>query len=511
MVKKAMTAVVFLLVLVSGGYGQPDESTAFCLNTLNLSKVSPSILAYKPAPESATARLSLSHPYADLSEIPSLSQSEWEYPREPLPYRLGTAIAEVVGINILVWSVGQYALGNEAGAHSYINLDTMRDNLTYWFEWDPNHFTTNFFAHPYHGSLYFNAGRSNGLDFWASGFTAFMGSFMWEMVMEHHRPSVNDLIMTSTGGMFLGEALFRFSNLVLDDSATGWNRTWREIVGTLLNPIGGINRLIHGDMFKTSSYHNHIKAPLFLTLYWTGSFTNDNVSTEDAKASPGLEALFVYGDAFKDAETRKPLDYFPLQFLARRTSGQLYFSIYAYGLLGGKELKAREGQRHLLGLFQHYDYIYNESIRLGGTSICPGIISQFQLSPQVQLTVLAHLGWMVLGASTNEYVGSGAGSSAAGIDYNYGMGYVGKLDLALELNKYGMFLFRWAHYKLYTLEGVDGTDRLNLFQGRYLLPVWKKLRLGLKFTQYRRNSHYDIFPDVKQRLFALESLIAWRF
>jgi hypothetical protein len=511
MVKKAIMVVVLLMVLVLGNYAQTGEAPTSYPDNLNLGRVSPSVLAFKPTPGSATSRLSLFHPYTGQNETPSFSRSEWEYPEDPYPYRLGTAIAEVVGVNVFVWGFGQYVMDNEGGAHSYINLDTMRDNLTYWFEWDPNHFATNFFAHPYHGSLYFNAGRSNGLDFWASGFTAFMGSFMWEMVMEHHRPSVNDLIMTTTGGMFLGEALFRFSNLVLDDSKTGWSRTWREVVGALLNPLGGLNRLVHGDMFRTRSYHNQIKAPLFLTLYWSGSLTNDNVSTDGAKASPGLEALFVYGEAFKDAASRKPLDYFPLQIIARRTNGQLYFSIYANGILAGKEPRGKEGQQHLFGLFQHYDYIYNENIRLGGTSFCPGLISAFQLSPHARLTTSAYFGWMMLGASTNEYVGSGAGSSAAGIDYNYGTGYTAKVDLALQLQKYGSFIIRWAHYKLFTLEGVDGTDRLNLFQGRYVLPVWKGLGLGLKFTQYRRNSQYDKFPDVKQKLYAFESLIAWRF
>ena len=500
-----------LFFLVGVSTAQTDRAPAKFTGVQSPGETPPSVLALKLPASSATAKLSLYHPYANPANAPSLSQSEWAYPEEPIPYRLGTAIAEVIGVNVAIWAAGQYILGNADGAHSYINLDTMRDNLTYWFEYDPNHFATNFLLHPFHGNLYFNAGRTNGLDFWASGFTSFMGSFMWEMVMEHHRPSFNDLVMTTTGGMFLGEALFRFSNLVLDDSATGWNRTWREIVGALLNPVGGINRLIYGDMFKTGSSHNHIKAPLLLTLYWSGNFTSDNFSAEDAKASPGLEALFVYGDAFKEAETRKPLDYFPMQVMARRTSEEMYLTIYAYGLLLGRELGSKEGQQHLVGLFQHYDYIYNETIRLGGTSFCPGIISRFQLSPKAQLTTLAHVGWMMMGASNNEYVGGGVGSSAEGIDYNYGTGFVAKVDVGLQLEKYGRFLIRWGHYKLWTLEGVDGSDRLNLFQGRYELPIYKGLGLGLKFTQYLRSSHYVEFPDVKDRLYAFESLIAYRF
>jgi hypothetical protein len=438
-------------------------------------------------------------------------QSHYEMPVEPMPKNVGAAIAEVVGLNILVWAFGQYVMDQESGAHSYINLDTMRDNLTLWYEWDPNHFTTNFFAHPYHGGLYFNAGRTNGLDFWASSFCAFGGSFMWEVFMENHRPSINDLAMTTTGGMFLGEMLFRFSNLVWDDSATGFERVWREAVGLLLNPVGGFNRLIRGDMSITRETHNQIRAPIEFTLYWSGAVSNGSSDApeevediEDRKVSPAWEILLLYGKAFRGDESRKPFDWFVLQWSARRTD-QLYFSIYAYSLLLGKEFGSNENQNHLVGLFQHYDYLYNESIRLGGTSFCPGFISQFQLSKTARLSILGHVGWMLMGASNNEYVVDDLR------DYNYGTGITAKLDIGLDLQKYGHLILRYGHYTIYSLEGADGTDRLNLFQARYRVPIWKGLGVGGNYTVYRRNSHYDNFPDVKQRLYRLDFSVSYNF
>ena len=170
--------------------------------------------------------------------------------------------------------MGQYMLDNADGAHSYINLDTMRDNLTYWFEYDPNHFATNFLLHPSMETFISMPARTNGFDFWSSACRIVCGSMMWEMVMENHRPSINDLIMTTTGGMFVGEALFRFSSLVLDDSETGWSRTWREIVGALINPVRGFNRLIHGETAVVRSTPNQLRAPLGLTLYWAGTFSS---------------------------------------------------------------------------------------------------------------------------------------------------------------------------------------------------------------------------------------------
>jgi hypothetical protein len=466
-----------------------------------------SLSPYSPEP---TFKLVLNNPYVQTGSDTAESQSRYVMPVEPIPRNVGVAIAETVGINILVWAFGQYVMDQESGAHSYINLDTMQSNLRLWYEWDPNHFTTNFFAHPYHGGLYYSAGRTNGLDFWASSFCAFGGSFMWEVFMEHHRPSINDLAMTTTGGMFLGEALFRFSNLVWDDSATGFERVWREIVGTIINPIGGLNRIIRGDISTTRSTHNQIRAPVEFTLFWAGALSSgssdaaDEEDIEDQKLSNAWELFVLYGKAFRGGETRKPFDWFALQWSGRKTD-QLYFSIYAYSLLLGKEFKTREGQKHMVGLFQHYDYIYNESIKLGGTSFTPGFISQFDLSKTATLSILGHFGWMLMGASNNEYVVDDLR------DYNYGTGITAKVDLALNLQKYGQLIFRWGHYTIYSLEGADGTDRLNLFQLRVRVPIWRGLGLGGLYTVYRRNSHYDNFPDVKRRLHRFDFSVSYRF
>ena len=54
------------------------------------------------------------------------------------------------------------------GEWSRISPDTWITNLKFAWQWDNNKFANNQFAHPYHGSLYFNAGRTNGYNFWAS-------------------------------------------------------------------------------------------------------------------------------------------------------------------------------------------------------------------------------------------------------------------------------------------------------------------------------------------------------
>src|SRR5690349_19048077 len=55
-------------------------------------------------------------------------------------------------------------------------------NIENPWQWDNNQFRNNQFSHPYHGSLYFNAARSNGYDFWRSAPWAFAGSLTWELL-----------------------------------------------------------------------------------------------------------------------------------------------------------------------------------------------------------------------------------------------------------------------------------------------------------------------------------------
>jgi len=444
---------------------------------------------------------------ANFSLVPFTSPFEPELPspaaapaEEIIISRPGIAAIETAGVNVLIWLVGYLTGGQQA----FISLETMNENFKYWFEWDPNHFKTNFFAHPYHGSLYFNAGRTNGLNYWESALCSLGGSFMWETVMERHRPSINDLIMTSTGGMFLGEALYRFAWLVRDDNATGFERIWREAASLLINPVGGLNRLLFGGDIDRPPGVSPPKAPVHGIITLGGQARGQNADFENAKSGPSMDFSLVYGTPFTEGQARQPFDYFPIEFTLR-FQNKTYLTVYGYSLLLGKELKAKGNQNHLLGLFQHYDYINTEAIELGGSSLCAGLVSRFDLSKTTRLTLTPQLGWMILGVSNNEYIVEDLR------DYNYGTGLTAKLDALFNFQKYGLLLLRWAHYSIYALEGAKGTDRLNVLTAEYSIPVWKTVAVGLQYQHYRRNSDYRDFPDVNKFLYGFRLQLSYLF
>lgn len=147
------------------------------------------------------------------------------------PRRPWKAALETFGLNMLVWSFDRYIVKED---WAYINGHTIKSNFKKGPVWDTDQFTTNLFSHPYHGSLYFNAARSNGMNFWQSAPFAAGGSLMWEFFMENEPPSINDMLATTFGGIELGEITYRLSDLFIDNRSSGAERVGREVLAGIL-------------------------------------------------------------------------------------------------------------------------------------------------------------------------------------------------------------------------------------------------------------------------------------
>ena len=96
-----------------------------------------------------------------------------------------------------------------------VTTATIRRNLHSSWGTDRDPFNVNQLGHPYQGAMYHGFARSAGLGYWESAGYAFAGSVVWEIAGEATKPSRNDQVASGIGGTFLGEALFRMSNLVL--------------------------------------------------------------------------------------------------------------------------------------------------------------------------------------------------------------------------------------------------------------------------------------------------------
>lgn len=408
---------------------------------------------------------------------------------------------ETMYANAFIWGLNRYIRHAD---WSYISWDEIKQNIGAGFGWDPDHFFTNFFFHPYHGAIYYNIARTNGINPWVANLYSLGGSILWEFTAELDDPSKNDVIMTTLGGFFLGEVFYRFTSLVLDDSATGFKRVMKEIASALVNPARGFNRLFYGTVFSTKSYPNQIREPIHGSISFAGNMVLKTLHFADSNQSPVLSFDFIYGQTYKGNEARQPFDLFSFSSWVR-FNHSIYLSVYGHGLLHGWNAKTPKGAEHLAGFFQEYDFIFNEAVKTGGVSFTGGVISDFPLSQKCNLVTSLRFGWLALGASSNDYI------MQEERDYNYGTGYTAKLDGLLDLNKFGNFLVRYAHYSIYTIDGIDGVDRVNFLKLRYRIPVWWRISLGVEYDGHFRLSDYDDFPGFRKNLHEFRTSISYWF
>src|SRR6185503_14476248 len=164
--------------------------------------------------------------------------------RSPVKKRFGRA-ALLFGMGEVVpWAWDRYGVNADYSRISFTSEKYTLNPAN--FTWDYDGFQTNQIGHPFHGSIFFNAFRSNGYNFWQSVPATFAGSYIWETAAETQAPSINDLINTGFGGVMLGEVTHRMSNRLLSNHAHGFKRQASEIFAFLINPSNGLNRIMDG-------------------------------------------------------------------------------------------------------------------------------------------------------------------------------------------------------------------------------------------------------------------------
>lgn len=169
-------------------------------------------------------------------------------PPRPLKWtRYGASVLEVTAFNVTWNLVTAYAF--DLG-WAQVSGGSISDNFEAGWGWDDDRFSTNFVAHPYHGAMLFNVGRMNGLTYWEALPLAAFGSWEWEQFLETDSPSLNDQLMTTIGGAYVGEALWRIAGALLDETARGGPRLGREIGAAVFDPARGLDRLLSGKAWR---------------------------------------------------------------------------------------------------------------------------------------------------------------------------------------------------------------------------------------------------------------------
>jgi Domain of unknown function (DUF3943) len=330
----------------------------------------------------------------------------------PVPPDYGLPAIEIIGFEFLLNRANR-AFGT--GREDYrVTSESIRRNLRSGWGTDRDPFETNQLGHPYQGAMYHGFARSAGLDYWQSAGYTFGGSALWEIAGEQTHPSRNDQVASGIGGTFLGEALFRMSNLVLERGG-GMPRFWRELAAATIDPSAGFNRLAfgerHGGVFSShdAAYFSRLE------LGYSGSVERHlGTSTVDFKRNEAQLGFSIdYGlPGSAGYEYTRPFDYFNFQATASSANG--VESVLTRGLLVGAAYEAGPNYRGVWGLYGSYDYIAPQTFRVSSTAVSVGSTAQWWLAESLSLqgTALFGFGYAAVGTTRG---------NVDERDYNYGV------------------------------------------------------------------------------------------
>ena len=485
----------------------------------------------------AEAGLTFRYPHNMNRQTAVVHRSEDEAPADSL-MALGLrkkhpwwALAQVTGVNVFVHCFDRFAMNAD---FAQTTLHTWGDNFKNGFVWDNDQFSTNLFMHPYHGNLYFNSARSQGLTFWESAPFAMLGSLEWEFLGEREPPAINDLIATTMGGICIGEITNRISRTFLDDSKRGWPRFWRELGAAVFNPMGTLKRLATGDAWAVRSnhyrYHDFNRNPVEVSISVGNRYLADDGSLFKGEHNPYLNLSMQYGDPVNEDEHNAPYDYFETELIFGLSKNQpLLNQLHLMGRLWSTPMIERKTIRAEFGLYQHFDYFDSMPVK-DGSDLTPYRISEaaaFGPGAILQMPsvgILSHLeqriflNAILLGGTKSDYY------NFIDRDYNMGSGFSVKTKTHMELRHFGRFFLNAHYYRIYTWKGYEQKDLSNLSEEDLLhlnsqgdkgnaallvvnpiteFDIARNWSVVLSGAYYSRRTHYKYYDDVKANTFEL--------
>lgn len=411
-------------------------------------------------------------------------------------------VGEIAILEFIPWALAKWIRHWEDPADNWANVSskTWWSNLQNGFEYDGDNFLTNNFSHPYHGALFFNAGRTNGYNFWESSAFSLTGSAIWEFFGETFRPSFNDWIYTGVGGANLGEILYRLSSMVTDNRATGSERVWSEIFGTLLNPVRGFNRAISGEMGQNFDNPEWSKPKDFLITFDGGSRSIDK-DGDKHYVSKEVEGLFTlnlaYGNRFK---VKQPFDFFGFEFAI--ASNQPHFTtMNSTGFLFGWEVGKNKHRFDVSLDFNFNDLIkeeYSETdtvykgFLFGATQLFPHLSSIFPIGEKTNLITRVGINGMMMAATPNDYYVDVEGRTN---DFGPGVGL--RVYTAIQNGIWNYVSLMYYGAWLWTQSQPDNSKHhihFLILDAQY--PITKYFSIGFSTGIYWRASYYDAYEDI---------------
>jgi len=399
---------------------------------------------------------------------------------------------EIIGFDFLVNRLN-YHFGSEKEDYA-VTAESIRRNLKSGWSSDRDPFNINQLGHPYQGSMYHGFARSAGFNYWESAAYTFAGSAMWEIAGETTHPSINDQIATGIGGTFLGEALFRMSNLILEHGG-GMPRFWRELAAAAVSPATGFNRLVFSDRYgavyssKDAAYYSRLGLGYSYSIREDTGVSSNEFHPNEAQVDFAID----YGlPGQKNYEYTRPFDYFTFQATASSANG--VENVLTRGLLVGKSYEVGPDYRGVWGIYGSYDYISPQTFRVSATGLSLGSTGHLWLTNDLSLEGTGMLG---VGYTA---VGTAHGTASTDRNYNYGVSPQALLALRLtHSDKAALDVTGREYFVSNVASGTSGGhDNIVRLDAALTWRVYKQHAVSIRYLGNRRDASFAGGPNGRQ-------------
>jgi len=422
---------------------------------------------------------------------------------------------ESVAFNTLLTSFNRYVLKRDL---SHLTLKSVKKNFTHGLDWDTDAMSTNFFLHPVQGSIYYNTARANGFSMEKSYLMSLLGSLQWEYFMEVLPPSINDLVITSISGSFLGEIFYQITSLILDDSRLGFIRYGKEISAGLIAPGRFFSRTVNGSLWNHNTYNLYAKRKYKLSMGLGVNNLSDKNSFSNFNTYPEFifNLNFIHGNPFL-VKKLKILRFFKFNLLLKTIKSnqqQFLTSFNADGILFGRHYNKNKHD-FILSFNQYFNYFNTEIYQIGALKFGPTIryrspdSSVFGIDSSLAISFIPMAG--ILSSYSQYHLVEEINESKV---YNTSWG--GSIDYSLELlTKYISFKFDYIFWVLRTYNqngaGALGTEISSMIKPSIRINFSKKINLKLELLTYVNRAKYDLYPDTKRYLNEVRIILNYNF
>jgi len=297
-------------------------------------------------------------------------------------------------------------------------------------------------------------------------------------------------VNTTVSGIIFGEITYRVSDLIINESTSGFERFFRETAVFFINPMRGFNRLFKGKSWRKKG---------------VGKSKFNRV---DIRISSGMNSLFFnreldhsayyallrfdmnYGNKLSVSSHKNPFDYFRVHSEISFAESDNVIAISASGVLWDKKFDGFGSQNNIAGIYKEFDLLANVVYKFSATSVAGEVTNISKFSEGSSLNTSLGVSALLMGASHSEY------ARIIGKDYNLGPGFGARIFVQYKFNDRWNIYTRYKQYWIYITNGIKGNEFIGLFNFGVNYKFNNSYGIGADFILYDKFGKYDTLKDL---------------